>query len=189
MRQAPLPSAGGGTEALVAAVRWPTALRPRFPRSRHISHQGCSRRLMLIATQPKMAETKPVVDHGKIGRRPVASNPEAFHARSGPPEQTRRQDPRSAASSAAGPLHLLVLKSEDEIGSRPPRAVDCSRGMALPHQLRSSASWTSTPNPLMATGFLSRPTSRSGSREIRFAISTCNWRRKEERGQSHNESS
>jgi hypothetical protein len=36
---------------------------------------------------------------------------------------------------AAGPLHFLLLKGRDKIDSWPPRAVDCSRGMALPDQL------------------------------------------------------
>ena len=36
---------------------------------------------------------------------------------------------------AAGPLHFPLLKGRDKVGSWPPRAVDCSRGMALPDQL------------------------------------------------------
>jgi len=47
----------------------------------------------------------------------------------------REGKPSLSRELAAGPLHLLVPKSQDEIGSQPPRAVDFSRGMALPHQL------------------------------------------------------
>jgi hypothetical protein len=78
-----------------------------------------------------------------------------------------------AGEFAAGPLHLLVLKSQDEIGSRPPRAVDCSRGMpAAPARWRADRAPRGPRRRIRSwLGFLSRPTSRSGGTRNSF----CNF--------------
>ena len=80
------------------------------------------------------AEAEPVVDHGKSAagqlrraHKPSAHGLALFNRREGKTPLGRELAP--------GPLHLLLLKSQDEIDSQPPRAVGCSRGMALPDQL------------------------------------------------------
>jgi hypothetical protein len=80
------------------------------------------------------AETEPVVDHGKSAagqlRRTQGLSTHGLAL------LNRREGKTPLGGElAASPLHLLVLKNQDEIGSRPPRTVDCSLGMALPDQL------------------------------------------------------
>jgi hypothetical protein len=47
----------------------------------------------------------------------------------------REGKPPLGGEPAADPLHFLLPKGRDEIGSWLPHAVDSSRGMALPDQL------------------------------------------------------
>src|SRR5215472_7960198 len=80
------------------------------------------------------AETEPVVDHGKSAAGQLRRAQKL--STHGLALLNRREGKTPLGGEfAAGPLHLLVLKSQDEIDSRPPRAVDCSRGMALLDQL------------------------------------------------------
>ena len=74
-------------------------------------------------------ETELVVDHGKTAagqlRRPhklSAHGLALFNRGEGKPPL--------GGEPAADPLHFLLLKGRDKIGSWSPRAVDCSRGMA-----------------------------------------------------------
>src|SRR5215472_17609113 len=80
------------------------------------------------------AETELVVDHGKSAAGELRRAQKL--STHGLALLNRREGKTTLGCElAAGPLHLLLLKSQDEIGSRPPRAVYCSRGMALPDQL------------------------------------------------------
>ena len=79
------------------------------------------------------AETKPVINHGKSAAGQLCRAQKL--STDGLTLLNRREGKTPLGSElVAGPLHLPVLKSPDEIGSRPPRAVDCSRDMALPDQ-------------------------------------------------------
>ena len=80
------------------------------------------------------AETEPVVDHSKSAAGQLRRAQKL--STHGLALLNRREGKTPFGGElAAGSLHLLILKRQDEIGSRPPRAVDCSRGMALPDQL------------------------------------------------------
>ena len=80
------------------------------------------------------AETEPVVDHGESAAGQLR-RAQKFSAHGLALLNRREGKTPLGGEFAAGALHLRVLKSQDEIGSRPPRAVDCSRSMALPDQL------------------------------------------------------
>src|SRR5215472_12907070 len=80
------------------------------------------------------AETEPVVDHGKSAAGQLRRAQKLSTHRLALLNRREGKTPLGG-ELAAGPLHLLVLKSQDEIGSRPPRAIDRSQGMALPDQL------------------------------------------------------
>jgi hypothetical protein len=80
------------------------------------------------------AEAEPIIDHGKS----AAGQLRRLHKLSayGLALFERREGKTPLSGElAAGPLHFLQLKGRDKIDSWPPRAVDCSRGMALPDQL------------------------------------------------------
>src|SRR6516225_11549402 len=103
----------------------------------------CSPRIMPMTSRPILFSStgrhetrlkiEPVVGHGKSAagqlrraHKPSAHGLALFNRREGKTPLGRELAP--------GPLHLLLLKSQDEIDSQPPRAVGCSRGMALPDQ-------------------------------------------------------
>jgi hypothetical protein len=80
------------------------------------------------------AEIEPVVDHGKSAAGQLRRAQKLSTHGLALPNGREGKTPLGG-ELAVGPLDLLLLKSQDEIGSRPPRAVGCSEGMALPDQL------------------------------------------------------
>src|SRR5215469_2145020 len=80
------------------------------------------------------AETEPVVDHGKSAAG-QSCRPHKLSTHSLALFNRREGKTPLGGEFAAGPLYFLLLKGRDKIDSWPPRAVDCSRRMALPDQL------------------------------------------------------
>jgi hypothetical protein len=101
------------------------------------AHDAChfTADLILEHRPPRdKAETELVVDHGKTAAGQLRRT-HKLSAHGLTLFDRGEGKPPLGGEPAADPLYFLLLKERDEIGSWLPRAVDSSRGMALPDQL------------------------------------------------------
>jgi hypothetical protein len=101
---------------------------PRVCLIPHLAHDFMADFVLEHRPLRDQAETEPVVDHGKSAAGQLRQTQKLSAHGLALFNRPEGKTPLGG-ELAACPLHFLLLKGRDKIGSWSPRAVDCSRGM------------------------------------------------------------